>query len=778
MQSKQTKAENTQPENTQPEKNSPEDESVAIETRTELVLKAVNETSHGPSLPHSVAECVEFVYEPLETTQFRVLKIHPGAKGAPLEADLVHASLTDAPQYQALSYTWGSLEPPFYMSCNGIEMRVTKSLYDALCNARKEDETLTIWADAVCINQKDVAEKSVQVALMREIYSKADSLFIWVGQPKDPDDATLVSDTFDHLAFMMTEKFGCSPKERLEFLKPSQWTVFFQFFLMPWFTRVWIYQEVTSIRKTAEKNITLAYGNAKLSWAKFAVVTRGLICFWLDIALDLAEVPRDKFPMKIIEMIELERTTQWINLQLPDETLSEEKLLEIIECAASTNLRPIIIAEYDMEAYRKIPNLEAEKSWLKNTTHGVSERCKSFGFRIPPIILKYRNFIRGRKTNGSASGRLFKHLDLSRRLSSTDARDKLFAFCGLLHDEIESESNQKLAPNYRKSVADVFIDLTLYFVQEELCLDIFELLPDQVEIPETLKIEGLPTWTVDLTQAPKAELMMPSASISTDGSNDRGLSSYALGVGVSADRRQLGLSVYALCQIQGLVPPAPETPIPYKEHLQSLREMPNFVQVEGEDIVNDPLVWAKEATYVSGGSVYEAFWRTAAGSALAWGPAGDEDSEFVWRTFFEGWHKRMWNTLHHSDDGSDADSICEKHPELSFEERHWQLEGSKPFSAHRQYCTTRRGFMGWVPQRARVRDTVCIIPGARMPYLIRPTEVGEHWELVGPAYIHGVMEGLFDSERNRTVLSPILPTLSTKGEELLSPDSVLNICLV
>ncbi|KAK8178169.1 heterokaryon incompatibility protein-domain-containing protein [Phyllosticta citrichinensis] len=150
-------------------------------------------------MPHSVAECVDFVYEPLESTQFRVLKIHPGAKGAPLEADLVHASLTDAPQYQALSYTWGSLEPPFYMSCNGVEMRVTKSLNDALCNARKEDETLTIWADAACINQRNDVEKSVQVALMREIYSKANSLFIRVGQPEDPDDETLVSDTFDRL---------------------------------------------------------------------------------------------------------------------------------------------------------------------------------------------------------------------------------------------------------------------------------------------------------------------------------------------------------------------------------------------------------------------------------------------------------------------------------------------------------------------------------------------------------------------------------------------------
>ncbi|KAK8183560.1 heterokaryon incompatibility protein-domain-containing protein, partial [Phyllosticta capitalensis] len=114
-------------------------------------------------------------------TQFRVLKIHPGATGAPLEADLVHASLTDAPQYQALSYTRGSPEPPFYMSCNGVEMRITKSLHDALCNARKEGETLTIWADAVCINQKDVAEKSVQVALMREIYARANGLFIWIG---------------------------------------------------------------------------------------------------------------------------------------------------------------------------------------------------------------------------------------------------------------------------------------------------------------------------------------------------------------------------------------------------------------------------------------------------------------------------------------------------------------------------------------------------------------------------------------------------------------------
>jgi hypothetical protein len=42
-----------------------------------------------------------------------------------------------------------------------------------------------MWIDAICINQSSVAERELQVKLMRDIYQQADGVVIWLG-PKKP----------------------------------------------------------------------------------------------------------------------------------------------------------------------------------------------------------------------------------------------------------------------------------------------------------------------------------------------------------------------------------------------------------------------------------------------------------------------------------------------------------------------------------------------------------------------------------------------------------------
>ncbi len=38
-----------------------------------------------------------------------------------------------------------------------------------------------LWADAICINQKDELEKSHQIVLMEDIYAQAESVYIDLG---------------------------------------------------------------------------------------------------------------------------------------------------------------------------------------------------------------------------------------------------------------------------------------------------------------------------------------------------------------------------------------------------------------------------------------------------------------------------------------------------------------------------------------------------------------------------------------------------------------------
>jgi hypothetical protein len=46
--------------------------------------------------------------------------------------------------------------------------------------------------------------------------------------------------------------------------------------------------------------------------------------------------------------------------------------------------------------------------------------------------------------------------------------------------------------------------------------------------------------------------------------------------------------------------------------------------------------------------------------------------------------------------------------------------------------------MGWATRRAQVGDHIAVLAGARCPYILR--EVGDGYELVGAAYVHGLME--------------------------------------
>lgn len=62
----------------------------------------------------------------------------------------------------------------------------TQSLFGALRRLRSCTQVCTVWADAVCINQADAAERSIQVATMGELYRRCSGVLIWLGE-ENPD---------------------------------------------------------------------------------------------------------------------------------------------------------------------------------------------------------------------------------------------------------------------------------------------------------------------------------------------------------------------------------------------------------------------------------------------------------------------------------------------------------------------------------------------------------------------------------------------------------------
>lgn len=179
-----------------------------------------------------------FLYTPLEDWQMRVLELHPGTFGQPLTGSLHVVDILDFDgvlivdqrrrvEYHALSYWWG--EPVFdkNITCNGVELSITSDIHAAIQRIRPVDQKLFLWIDSICIDQSNTQERSKQVSMMLKIFSKANSVIIWLGE----DD---VGEEDDTARYANAVSAPILQQRRLLHALSKR----------SWFERVWVRQEV------------------------------------------------------------------------------------------------------------------------------------------------------------------------------------------------------------------------------------------------------------------------------------------------------------------------------------------------------------------------------------------------------------------------------------------------------------------------------------------------------------------------------------------------------
>ena len=81
------------------------------------------------------------------------------------------------------------------ITVKGSSLPVTLNLHTAFQYLRMQDKPRVMWADAVCINQRDPDERSSQVSLMADIYRPAVEVQVWLCEeddviPKEPLDTS------------------------------------------------------------------------------------------------------------------------------------------------------------------------------------------------------------------------------------------------------------------------------------------------------------------------------------------------------------------------------------------------------------------------------------------------------------------------------------------------------------------------------------------------------------------------------------------------------------
>lgn len=124
---------------------------------------------------------------------FRLLVLEPSTdRLAPLRCELNRASFDNKDlKYTALSYTWGDPLATTPILVNGVETQITLNLEAALRHIRQLSDVITLWVDALCINQEDLAEKNHQVEMMREIFSGAELVIAWLGSAGEDSDLAM-----------------------------------------------------------------------------------------------------------------------------------------------------------------------------------------------------------------------------------------------------------------------------------------------------------------------------------------------------------------------------------------------------------------------------------------------------------------------------------------------------------------------------------------------------------------------------------------------------------
>jgi len=204
-------------------------------------------------------------------SRIRLLEISRTYPGQPIRYQLLEYALSSAPPYEAISYTWGNQSQTGNITIDGCRLGVTANALEVLRGQASIWKSKLIWIDSVCINQEDDEERGIQVQLMRQIYERATRVIVWLGEsPYAWGALVYVLILHSKLNFY---KLGDAERKSILGIgtKSVFWPALFDLLNHPYWSRVWIIQEIAVAR-----TVHIYYGGAILTWDLFSSVMRDI----------------------------------------------------------------------------------------------------------------------------------------------------------------------------------------------------------------------------------------------------------------------------------------------------------------------------------------------------------------------------------------------------------------------------------------------------------------------------------------------------------------------
>lgn len=242
-------------------------------------MEGPNDPAKSPSLDNEVPTTVTslpetdfrtYGYQPLPSKGFfRLLELFPDQESAPIKCALSHHLLNNSPTYEALSYTWGDEADLRTVTINRLACKIRRNLNSALRRLRLPDKSRMLWADAVCIDQKNIPERNNQVSMMQSIYANAAHVLVWLGELDSEEEFSHqarfhIQVAFSFMDHMAQTGFDGAPELAALIAEPAtEVALKGVFFVLQcgWFLRAWVLQEIA-----LAKSATVHCGPCIISW--------------------------------------------------------------------------------------------------------------------------------------------------------------------------------------------------------------------------------------------------------------------------------------------------------------------------------------------------------------------------------------------------------------------------------------------------------------------------------------------------------------------------------
>ena len=232
----------------------------------------------------------KYTYDTLQfKDSIRVLELLPAKSyDAPLAARLIETKFSIP--YNTISYVWGDFKDPEQLIlADDYYVSITRNLAQALRHFRDPSDCKVLWADAVCIDQGNLQELGKQVTIMNEIYTKSVKTLGWLGNPENSkeiiNNLRHILETGKHddehvppsLRRQNSAEMDVERTELAALFDSTTVSLLQDFLTIPWFTRVWIVQEIV-----LAQDLHLFLGENSIEFESF-VKAIGVLERFLDI---------------------------------------------------------------------------------------------------------------------------------------------------------------------------------------------------------------------------------------------------------------------------------------------------------------------------------------------------------------------------------------------------------------------------------------------------------------------------------------------------------------